>query len=91
MEGTHHHVKVVEWGMLVIMCVGAHGWWWGAGHCLLIVVVVGTCGVGRGDGPCLVASAGGSARHQAKVVERGMLIIVHSGSWSFVDNDGGCL
>ena len=40
-EGAHCHAKVVEQGALVIVCVGAHGWWWAAGHCLLIMVVLG--------------------------------------------------
>ena len=38
------HVKGVEQGVLIIMHVGALQWWWGAGHCLSIMVVVGTCG-----------------------------------------------
>ena len=44
MEGTCHHAKVVEWGAFIIMNVGSHGQWCGAGCCFLIVVVVGAHG-----------------------------------------------
>ena len=40
----HRHAKGVEQGVLVIVRVGAHQQWWGAGHCLLIMVVVGPHG-----------------------------------------------
>ena len=47
MEGAHRHAKVVEQGTFVIIHVGAHGWWWGAGRHFLIMVVGACGGVGR--------------------------------------------
>ena len=47
MEGAHCHAKVVEWGTLVIVCVGTPGRWWGAGcHCSIMVVVGAHGGAG---------------------------------------------
>ena len=59
-------MKVGEQGIFIIVHVGAHRWWWGAGHHFSIMGVVGA----HGQWWC----------HHAKGVEWGMLIIVCVGT-----------
>ena len=97
MEGTHHHGKVVEQSTFIIICVGAHGQWWGAGHHFSIVVVVGAHG-GAGHarhGACgclwmvvVLPCKGGGVGHACHCACGHSSTVV--GCWSpFVDHGGG--